>query len=109
MTFSRRFESNEVKENESEGVTCTLWTAMDRVRASRKCIFCEYLRLFAAREEHAVTRACDGKASAFMVSQACTSHMDQNQWPQDAILQEIAYATHCERLVHSHGMDLFGR
>ena len=78
----------------------------NRAYSDMKCIFGEYLRLFAAREEHAVTRACDGKASAFMVSQACTSHMDQNQWPQDAILQEIAYATHCERLVHSHGMDL---
>ena len=41
-----------------------------RAYSDRKCIFCEYLRPFAARGEHAITRACV-KARRFMVSQAC--------------------------------------
>ena len=36
-----------------------------------KYIFCEYLRPFAAREEHAVARARGNKARRFMVSPAC--------------------------------------
>ena len=40
-----------------------------RVYSDMKCIFCEYLRPFAAREEHAIARARDGKARGFMVSQ----------------------------------------
>ena len=43
----------------------------NRVYSDGKCIFCEYLRLFAARGEHAIARACDGKARGFMVSPAC--------------------------------------
>ena len=43
-----------------------------RVYSDRKYIFCEYLRPFAARGEHAVARACVGKARSFMVSPACT-------------------------------------
>ena len=43
----------------------------NRVCSDMKCIFCEYLRPFAARGEHAIARACDGKARRFMVSQAC--------------------------------------
>ena len=44
-----------------------------RVYSDMKCIICEYLRPFAAREEHAIARARDGKARGFMVSQACTN------------------------------------
>ena len=36
-----------------------------------KYIFCEYLRPFAAREEHAIARARVDKARRFMVSPAC--------------------------------------
>ena len=43
-----------------------------RVYSDMKCIFCEYLRPFAARVEHAIARARDGKARTFMASQACT-------------------------------------
>lgn len=44
-----------------------------RVYSDMKCIFCEYLRPFAARVEHAIARARDGKARTFMASQACTA------------------------------------
>jgi hypothetical protein len=38
-----------------------------------KYIFCEYLRPFAAREEHAVARARAHRPRRFMVSPACTA------------------------------------
>ena len=44
----------------------------NRMYSDMKCIFCEYLRPFAARVEHAIARARDGKARTFMASQACT-------------------------------------
>ena len=44
----------------------------NRVYSDRKCIFCEYLALFAACEEHAVARALAHEARTFMVSQACS-------------------------------------
>ena len=44
----------------------------NRVYSDRKCIFCEYLALFAAYEEHAVARARVDEARGFMMSPACT-------------------------------------
>ena len=43
----------------------------NRVYSDMKCIFCEYLRPFAARGEHAIARARVDRPRSFMVSQAC--------------------------------------
>ena len=45
---------------------------LNRMYSDMKYIFCEYLRPFAAREEHAVARARVNKARRFMVSPACS-------------------------------------